>query len=149
VRRVLLVDDADDIRLLERAVLSRSGFVIDEAASGPAALAALAGDIPAVVVLDVQMPVMDGWETLAAIRAHPRAGSVPVVLCTVKASAEDEERAWRSGCDGYLVKPFAITHLIEEVHAAADRDEQQRAEVRRLRHRQALANLHKKEPIDG
>lgn len=129
---VLVVDDAADIRLLQRAVLERSGFTVAEAKSGPEALTALAADpLPDVVVLDVQMPMMDGWETLTAIRADPRNDDVPVIMCTVKARPEDAERAWRGGCDGYLGKPFAITRLVEEVATVIARTNEQRAAVRR------------------
>jgi CheY-like chemotaxis protein len=131
---VLVVDDAADIRLLQRAVLGRSGFSVVEASGGPDALAALAADpLPDAVVLDVQMPVMDGWETLAAIRSDPRLVEVPVILCTVKARPTDTERAWRAGCDGYLSKPFPIARLVEEVETALARTAAQREAVRRAR----------------
>lgn len=129
---VLVVDDAADIRLLQRAVLGRSGFAVVEASGGPDALAALAAEpLPDAVVLDVQMPVMDGWETLAAIRADPRLVDVPVIMCTVKAQPADTKRAWQAGCDGYLSKPFPITRLVEEVETAVARTVQQREAVRR------------------
>jgi CheY-like chemotaxis protein len=135
---VLLVDDAADIRLLERAVLSRRGFEVVEAASGREALAALEGArLPSVVVLDVQMPEMDGWETLASIRSHPLASGVPVILCTVKSREEDETRAWSSGVDGYLVKPFPISRLVEEVDEVSRRTPAEREAVRRL-HQESL-----------
>lgn len=131
---VLVVDDAADIRLLQRAVLGRCGFSVVEASGGPDALAALSVDpLPDAVVLDVQMPVMDGWETLAAIRADPRLVGVPVIMCTVKARPADTERAWRAGCDGYLSKPFPITRLVEEVETALARSVEQREAVRRAR----------------
>lgn len=129
---VLVVDDAADIRLLQRAVLDRSGFSVVEADGGPDALAALASEPrPDAVVLDVQMPVMDGWQTLAAIRSDPRLCDVPVILCTVKAGPTDTERAWRAGCDGYLSKPFPIARLVEEVETALARTVEQREAVRR------------------
>ena len=132
--RVLLVDDAADVRLLQRMVLEHAGFEIDEAAGGVAALEALShSPLPVVVVLDVQMPDMDGWVTLAAIRRHPRAADVPVVLCTVKSGPEDELRAWESGVDGYLVKPFPISQLVEEVEAVSARSGEERRVVRRVR----------------
>ncbi len=129
---VLVVDDAADIRLLQRAVLDRSGFSVVEADGGPDALAALAREPrPDAVVLDVQMPVMDGWQTLAAIRSDPRLCDVPVILCTVKAGPTDTERAWRAGCDGYLSKPFPLARLVEEVETALARTVEQREAVRR------------------
>ncbi|HZU71159.1 MAG TPA: response regulator [Acidimicrobiales bacterium] len=134
---VLLVDDAPDIRLLERAVLARRGHEVLEAASGREALALLNdGPLPTVVVLDVQMPEMDGWETLSSIRRHPRAADIPVILCTVKSRSQDEARAWRGGCDGYLIKPFPIARLAEEVEEVARRSPEERQAVRRLHHEQ-------------
>jgi CheY-like chemotaxis protein len=115
--RVLVVDDAPDIRMLVKAVLGREGFDVTEAGSGPAALDALrSGSAPDLVLLDVQMPEMDGWQTLDAIKAQP----------------EDTRRAWELGCDGYLVKPFAITALVQEVATVAARSPLERRTLREI-----------------
>ena len=115
----LVVDDNEDVRLLLATVLGSGGYDVVEAASGDEALAMTrTASVPDVIVLDVQMPVLDGWDTLAGIRASSRFGDVPVVLCTVKSSAPDRMRGWKLGCDGYLVKPFDIEELLHEVENA-------------------------------
>ena len=132
--RALVVDDAADIRLLAELVLSMAGFTVDAASSGSEALRLLAaGDLPDIVVLDVQMPDLDGWETLSRLRSDPRTASLPVVLCTVKGLPEDTLRGWTLGCDGYLGKPFDITGLVEELQRVLARDDAERAAVRSRR----------------
>lgn len=115
--RVLVVDDDPDIRKLVVELVRLSGHEASSAASGGEALAALAqaGQPPDLMLLDVQMPDMDGWDTLRAIRERPELAELPVVLCTVKSSPSDVELGWSLRCDGYLVKPFAIADLLAEV----------------------------------
>ena len=140
----LLVDDAADIRLLQGSVLSRLGFAVSEVSCGEEALVYLdRHGPPAVVVLDVQMPDMDGWDTLAEIRSRPGGGDVPVVFCTVKAAREDESRAWSAGCDGYVIKPFTIEGLADAVSQATSRSTDDRVQARADRLRQLHAHLGK------
>ena len=132
--RALVVDDAADIRLLADLVLSMAGFHVSAAASGREALRFLAErDLPDIVLLDVQMPDVDGWETLSRLRAAPRTADLPVVLCTVKGLPEDTLKGWSLGCDGYLAKPFDIGGLVEELHAVVGRPPEERQAVRRAR----------------
>jgi CheY-like chemotaxis protein len=136
--RVLVVDDNADIRMLLRAVLDRSGYRVVEAGHGLEALALLKadGDVD-VVVLDVQMPDMDGWEILARIRDDDSFGSVPVILCTVKSRLEDTRRGWELGCDGFVNKPFSVTEVADEVTAVVNRAPYER----RIRRTAALVAL--------
>ena len=128
----LVVDDAPDIRLLADLVLSMAGFSVTAAASGREALAVLAaGELPDIVLLDVQMPDVDGWDTLSRVRSDPRTSHLPVVLCTVKGLPEDALKGWTLGCDGYLGKPFDIGGLVDELQAVLDRDGAAREAVRR------------------
>ena len=128
----LVVDDAPDIRLLADLLLSMAGFTVTAAASGREALAALAaGELPDIVLLDVQMPDVDGWETLSRVRSDPRTSHLPVVLCTVKGLPEDALKGWTLGCDGYLGKPFDIGGLVNELQTVLDRDGAAREAVRR------------------
>ena len=132
--RALVVDDAPDIRLLADLVLSMAGFAVVGAASGREALRHLAqGDLPDIVLLDVQMPEVDGWETLSRLRSRPRTAALPVVLCTVKGLPEDALRGWSSGCDGYLGKPFDIGALVDELLGVLQRDGCEREALRRSR----------------
>ena len=134
--RALVVDDAVDLRFLMREVLSRSGVTVDEATSGLDALGRVAGpDRPDVVILDVQMPDMDGWETLAAIRRE-RGDEVGIILCTVRSHPADAMRAYELGCDAFLSKPFDIRELAASTITVAGL-----TTAERLSHRQrALAN---------
>jgi CheY-like chemotaxis protein len=131
-RHAFVVDDAADIRLLAELVLSMAGFRVTCVESGRAALALLAdGALPDVVLLDVQMPELDGWETLGRLRADPRTATLPVVLCTVKGLPEDALRGWSLGCDAYLGKPFDIAGLVDELTTVLDRDHDERLARRR------------------
>ncbi len=114
---ILVVDDDADIRQLLAELLRLTGYVPETAASGVEALARLDRDepTPALVLLDVQMPELDGWDTLREIRSRPELASLAVVLCTVKSSPRDLAHGWSLGCDGYVVKPFAIGDLVAEV----------------------------------
>jgi CheY-like chemotaxis protein len=127
----MTVDDADDLRALVRTVLESNGFDVVEAASGRAALDELAaGTRPDVIVLDVQMPDLDGWDTLAAIRGEPATADLAVVLCTVRAAQADMEHGWQLGCDGFLPKPFAIEELARIVMETCGRSQEERAALR-------------------
>jgi two-component system KDP operon response regulator KdpE len=120
-------------------LLRLSGYDAATAASGVEALERLRGDpLPELVLLDVQMPDLDGWDTLQAIRAQPRLASLPVILCTVKSGSADLAHGWALGCDGYVVKPFAIADLVSEVEAVLAVALEDRA-ARREAARRALA----------
>jgi DNA-binding response OmpR family regulator len=114
---VLVVDDDVDLRYLVGRVLSLAGMDVREADGAIEALKLLWADPdwPDAVVLDVQMPGMDGWEALRAIRANPSLAEVRVVMCTVKGSQVDVDRGWKLGCDGYVTKPFDIDVLVGTV----------------------------------
>ena len=131
----MTVDDADDLRALVRTVLESNGFDVIEAASGRDALDELrAGTRPDVIVLDVQMPDLDGWDTLTAIRDDPDTADLAVILCTVRAAQADLEHGWRLGCDGFLPKPFAIDELARTVRDVSERTREERAALRAEHH---------------
>lgn len=118
--KILVVDDQEDVREMLRLTLMFQSFQVSEAASGAEALSVLEGaELPDLVVLDVQMPVMDGYEVLARLREHRRTGELPVIVCSVKSSLTDAERAWKLGCDGYVKKPFVQATFLEEVRRVA------------------------------
>src|SRR5437588_3061363 len=99
---ILIVDDQPDIRELLRTILELRGFEIEQAVGGPQALELLTtGDRFDLVLLDVQMPDMDGWDTLARVRERFGDLGPRVVLCTVKGHPRDLVRGWMLGCDGY------------------------------------------------
>jgi len=132
---ILVVDDDPDIRQLVAELLRLSSYEAATAASGVEAIERLAGrsdgELPSLVLLDVQMPELDGWETLRTIRSRPELQDLPVILCTVKSSATDTALGWTLGCDGYVVKPFAIADLIAEVEVVLNAGGPQQRAARR------------------
>lgn len=133
-RLVMVVDDAADIRLLVELVLSMAGYEVVGAACGTEALELLLrGRRPDIVMLDVQMPGIDGWETLRRLRRGAATAELPVVLCTVKGLREDTLKGWSLGCDGYVGKPFDIGNLVAELEAVLGRSVKQREDYRRER----------------
>lgn len=128
---ILVVDDAADIRLLLRTILAAAGHTVIQAPGGTEALDELVRDPTRfdLIVLDLQMPVMDGWDTLTRIRENAATARTPVILCTVKSSADDIARAWRLAADGYLVKPFVVEEFGREVEAVLRRSPAERRAV--------------------
>jgi DNA-binding response OmpR family regulator len=113
-RRILVVDDDPDIRGLVRELLDRRGFTVTEARDGHEALRAFYAERPDLVVLDVAMPVLDGWKTLERIR---ELSDVPVVMLTAKADELEKTRGLRAGADDYVTKPFGRQELLARVEA--------------------------------
>lgn len=129
---ILVVDDQPDIRELLKAFLELQRFRTELVPSGREALERLkAGATPDLIVLDVQMPEKDGWDTLAAIRNKYGEFGPRVVLCTVKGHPRDLLHGWTLGCDGYVWKPFDLRLLADEIERVIGRDDQTRANVRR------------------
>lgn len=114
-RRILVVDDDPEIRSLTRLVLEGEGYLVDEAADGEAALArALGGDLD-LVLLDVNMPRMTGWETLRVLKADPLLSTLPVVMFTIKAEVRDKVHGLQDGALDYITKPFQVDDLAARV----------------------------------
>ena len=111
---VLVVDDDDDIRSLLRELLKRAGFEVHEEATGLAGLRTFHARRPDLILLDVSMPEMDGWQTLERIR---ELSDVPVLMLTAKDAEADRVRGLRGGADDYVTKPFAREELLARVDA--------------------------------
>lgn len=111
-RRVLVVDDDELTRDILTTILDLEQFDVDVAEDGEAALAHVAAQRPDVVVLDVMMPGMDGYEVCRRIKDDPATGDLPVVLLTARDTDDDRRRGHEAGCDAYLTKPFSPLSLI-------------------------------------
>jgi len=112
--RILVVDDDPDIRLLLRALLERAGYSVDEAEDGRVALKQLFAQPPALVILDVTMPTLDGYQTLDRIRDL---SDVPVLMLTARAQELEKVRGLTAGADDYVAKPFGRQELLARVQA--------------------------------
>jgi DNA-binding response OmpR family regulator len=113
-RRVLVIDDNDDIRGLVAELLQRAGLEVEQAADGRTGLRVFHQTSPDLVVLDVSMPGLDGWETLERIRDL---SDVPVMMVTARAAELERVRGLQAGADDYLVKPFGRQELVARVQA--------------------------------
>jgi DNA-binding response OmpR family regulator len=117
---ILVADDDDDILLLVTTRLRRDGHEIVQASRGDTALALAREMKPALAVLDVGMPGLDGFEVLAAIRADETLNDTKVLLLTAKAQESDVRRGYASGADAYVKKPFSPAELSQRVTALLD-----------------------------
>jgi DNA-binding response OmpR family regulator len=115
-RRVLVVDDQPDIRLMCRVNLALEGYDVLEAVDGEVGLRAVFDELPDLVLLDVMMPGIDGWEVLQTLKADERTAHIPVILLTARVQREDEIRGWSLGAADYLSKPFNPSTLTEVVN---------------------------------
>jgi len=120
-RRILVVDDDSRNLFVITAALEQHGASVDNALNGRRALELMAGMRPDVVVMDIMMPEMDGYKTIAAMRADPRLASVPVLVLTAKALPSDREKALAAGADDYLTKPADYEVLVNMAAAWCER----------------------------
>ena|SRR5438105_5674122 len=122
--RVLVVDDEADIRGLVRELLERAGHEVLEAPNGGEGLKLFYAEHPDLVVLDVSMPVLDGWETLKRIREM---SDVPVLMLTARSEELDKVRGLHAGADDYITKPFGRQELLARVKANLRRRPEEKA----------------------
>jgi two-component system, cell cycle response regulator DivK len=112
---VLIAEDATDIRDMLARLLGRSGYRVIETKNGQEALTSLQNEWPDVVLLDLSMPVVDGWETLSAIRALPGGDQLPIVAVTAHAMVGGREAVLSRGFDAYITKPLDLRRLLAMV----------------------------------
>jgi two-component system, cell cycle response regulator DivK len=114
-QRILVVEDTEDNRQILRDLLSSAGYEIIEAADGESGVSMAAKELPDLILMDIQLPVIDGYEATRRIKADPTTRHIPVVAVTSYALVGDEAKAREAGCDGYVAKPFSPRHLLETV----------------------------------
>ena len=132
---VLVAEDDADLLALVRELLAGAGYDVSEAADGREAMRAFYETKPDLVILDVGMPALDGWETLERIR---ELSDVPVLMLSARATDGDKVRGLRSGADDYVTKPFADAELLARVEALLRRS---RAEARTTEYADGLLTI--------
>jgi two-component system, cell cycle response regulator DivK len=115
MKRILIVDDKATSRELLRMVLEKQGYAIIEAADGEEALKKTRSEGPDLVLLDLQMPIKNGYEVLAELRKEPAYAKLPIIALTASAMRGDQERALAAGFTGYLAKPVTLSALRVEI----------------------------------
>jgi two-component system cell cycle response regulator DivK len=114
-KTVLLVEDNPHNRKIFSGMLTHSGFQVIEAEDGHQALAAVQKTIPDIILMDLSIPGVDGWEVTRRLKADARTKAVPIIALTAHAMRGDEERARAAGCDYYMAKPISPKKVVEEV----------------------------------
>jgi two-component system, cell cycle response regulator DivK len=124
-KRVLVIEDYDDNRRIIREVLTSAGFEVIEAVTGEAGVASARQCQPDLILMDIQLPELDGYEATRQIKAHAELRDVPIIAVTSYALSGDDERARAAGCAAYVTKPFSPRQLLatvkEHLEAAARR----------------------------
>ncbi|EED32585.1 two-component response regulator [gamma proteobacterium NOR5-3] len=119
--QLLLVEDNELNRDMLSRRLKRAGFEALIAEDGAKALASIESERPALVLLDMNLPVMDGWSVCRAVRAKPELAHTPIIALTAHAMAEDRDRALEAGCDDYATKPIDFPALLEKIARLLER----------------------------
>jgi CheY-like chemotaxis protein len=119
--KVLLVEDNEMNRDMLSRRLSRKGFEVIVALDGAEALQAALAEAPALILMDMSLPVMDGWEATRRIKAEATTAEIPVIGLTAHAMDGDRETCLAAGCDDYDTKPVDLPRLLEKMHAQLSR----------------------------
>jgi two-component system cell cycle response regulator DivK len=114
-RLILIVEDQEDNRQIIRDLCSTLDYELIEAENGVEALAAIVKQKPDLILMDIQMPIMDGYEATRRIKADPATKDIPIIAVTSYALTGDEQKARDAGCDDYIPKPYSPRQLLAKI----------------------------------
>ena len=114
-KRILVIEDTEDNRQIVRDLLESAGFALIEALDGLEGVAAAEREHPDLILMDIQLPGIDGYEATRRIRAVPALATVPIIAVTSYALSGDEAKTRAAGCDGYVAKPFSPRQLLAKI----------------------------------
>jgi two-component system, cell cycle response regulator DivK len=114
-KRILVVEDTEDNRRILRDLLTRAGYELIEAMDGEAGVTMAATHRPDLILMDIQLPVFDGYEATRRIRANPETKNIPIIAVTSYALSGDETKALAAGCNSYVAKPFSPRKILAMV----------------------------------
>jgi two-component system cell cycle response regulator DivK len=114
-KRILVVEDQEDNRRIVRDLLIATDFEVMEAEDGEQALAAVAKQRPDLILMDIQLPVLDGYEVTRRLKADPAFTTIPIIAVTSYALSGDEEKARAAGCNDFVPKPYSPRQLLAKI----------------------------------
>jgi len=114
-KRILVVEDQEDNRRILRDLLTSVGFQLLEAEDGIQGVAAATAHRPDLILMDIQMPNLDGYEATRRIKADPQLRAIPIIVVTSYALSGDEDKARAAGCDDYITKPYSPRQLLAKI----------------------------------
>ncbi len=113
---ILVVEDQEDNRRILRDLLMHSGYKVIEAVDGLEGVSSAETNRPDLILMDIQLPGIDGYEATRQIKANPDLKNIPVIAVTSYALSGDDQKAFRAGCDAYVTKPFSPRELLAKIH---------------------------------
>ena len=116
-KRILVVEDQEDNRAILRDLLTNVGFEILEAVNGEEGVRMAAAHRPDLILMDIQLPVIDGYEATRRIKAQEQLRAIPIIAVTSYALSGDEQKARLAGCDAYVTKPFSPYQLLSVIRS--------------------------------
>jgi len=114
---ILVVEDRKDNRQILRDLLTNGGYDTIEAENGQDAITAAEANHPDLILMDIQLPLLDGYEATRRIKSNPDLKSIPIIVVTSYALSGDEEKARSAGCDDYVAKPYSPRQLLAKIRA--------------------------------
>ena len=114
-KRILVIEDMEDNRRILRDLLTNAGFDLIEAVDGEKGIVAAAEHRPDLILMDIQLPIVDGYEATRRIKANPELRHIPIIAVTSYALSGDEAKTREAGCDGYVAKPYSPRQLLAKV----------------------------------
>ena len=114
-KTVLLVEDNEDNRTVYRTILEHFGYQVIEAQNGEAGVSMAREQRPDLILMDISIPLIDGWEATRILKSEPGTAQIPIIALTAHALATDRAKAQEVGCDGYLAKPCEPRRVVAEV----------------------------------
>jgi two-component system cell cycle response regulator DivK len=114
-KRILIIEDQEDLRGVLRDLLTGSGYLTLEAADGQAGVSKARAENPDLILMDIQMPVLDGYDATRQIKANPETANIPIIAVSSFAMKGDEQKARAAGCDHYVTKPYSPIQLLRAI----------------------------------
>ena len=114
-KRILVIEDQEDNRQILRDLLTNADFEVTEAENGEDGVAAAVAQRPDLILMDIQLPLLDGYEATRRIKADPALRAIPIIVITSYALSGDDDKARAAGCDAYFSKPFSPRQLLAKV----------------------------------
>lgn len=114
-KTVLLVEDNEDNLVVYRTILEHVGYRVIEARDGEEGVARARQELPDLILMDISIPKIDGWEATQRLKADAATDAIPIIALTAHALEEDRQKALQAGCDGYLAKPVEPRRVVQEV----------------------------------
>jgi two-component system cell cycle response regulator DivK len=115
--KILYIEDNDDNVYVARTRLTRAGYTVLVASNGEEGVAMAAAERPNLILMDLSLPVLDGWEAARRIKATPETAAIPIIALSAHAMAGDREKALAAGCDDYDSKPIDLARLLGKIRA--------------------------------